>query len=221
MSAAGATAAPLRRASGASSPIPAPRPPRETARPRSRAQLSVVAPGAPVAGRTPFAVLVGGILLAGLMSLLLVHTLAAQDAFRVHDLNQRLASLKDTEQQLAVSAQQAASPTALRARAEALGMRPSQVDGYRHAKDGRVVGTLTAIPLPVIAAPPTPTATTAAGHTPRHRPSTKPAHQASSAPGTAAAGTKAGATAGTKAGTTAAKRHATHHAEGRTGASHR
>jgi outer membrane murein-binding lipoprotein Lpp len=151
-----------------------------------------------VAGRTPFAVLVGGILLAGLMALLLVHTLAAQDAFRVHDLNQRLATLKDSEQQLAISAQQAASPTELRARAEALGMRPSQIDGYRHTKDGRVVGTLTAIPQSVIAPVPTPTATTAA-----HKP-------AGSKPGSKASKARTKATAG----------HAGHHAKGHTGASH-
>jgi outer membrane murein-binding lipoprotein Lpp len=206
MSAAGATAAPLRRASGAAaSPLPSPLPsrlptprqPRQTAPARSRAQLSIVAPRAAVAGRTPFAVLVGGILLAGLMALLLVHTLAAQDAFRVHDLNQRLATLKDSEQQLAISAQQAASPTELRARAEALGMRPSQIDGYRHTKDGRVVGTLTAIPLPVSAPVPTPSATTVA-----HKPASSKASKAS------------------KAGTKATAGHAGHHAKGHTGASH-
>jgi outer membrane murein-binding lipoprotein Lpp len=153
-----------------------------------------------VAGRTPFAVLVAGILLAGLMALLLVHTLAAQDAFRVHDLNQRLATLKDSEQQLAISAQQAASPTELRARAEALGMRPSQIDGYRHTKDGRVVGTLTAIPLPVTAPIPTPTVATTKPHKPAAtKPSTSKARKTASK-----------ATAG----------RAGHHAKGHTGASH-
>jgi Tfp pilus assembly protein PilX len=207
MSAAGATTAPLRRGSGVAAPLPTPR---QAAPARSRAQLSIVAPRATVAGRTPFAVLVGAILLTGLMALLLVHTLAAQDAFRVHDLNQRLASLKDSEQQLAISAQQAASPTELRARAEALGMRPSQIDGYRHAKDGRVVGTLTAIPLPVIAPVPTPT--------------TKPTHQATGKKATGKkTATKTGAKTGskvTKAGTTATAGRAGHHAKGHTGASH-
>jgi hypothetical protein len=202
MSAAGATTAPLRRGSGVAAPLPTPR---QAAPARSRAQLSIVAPRATVAGRTPFAVLVGAILLTGLMALLLVHTLAAQDAFRVHDLNQRLASLKDSEQQLAISAQQAASPTELRARAEALGMRPSQIDGYRHAKDGRVVGTLTAIPLPVIA--PVPTSTT------------KPTHRATGKKTATKTGAKTGSKV-TKAGTTATAGRAGHHAKGHTGASH-
>jgi outer membrane murein-binding lipoprotein Lpp len=200
MSAAGATTAPLRRASAAASPLSTPRQPRPSAPVRSRAQLSIVAPRATVAGRTLFAVLVAAILLSGLMGLLLVHTLAAQDAFRVHDLNQRLATLQDTEQQLAISSQQAASPTELRARAEALGMRPSQIDGYRHTKDGRVVGTLTAIPLQVTAPVPAPTSTTTAAHKPAAK---KPRSKASKS-----AGTKA--TAG----------HAGHHAKGHTGASH-
>jgi outer membrane murein-binding lipoprotein Lpp len=165
-----------------------------------------VAPRATVAGRTPFAVLVGGILLAGLMALLLVHTLAAQDAFRVHDLNQRLATLKDTEQQLAISAQRAASPTTLRARADALGMRPSQIDGYRHTKDGRVVSTLTAIPLTVSAPVPAPTATAPATRKPAgHKAGKKPA-------------AKAGATTATATKATAG--HTAHHAKGHTGASH-
>jgi hypothetical protein len=211
MSAAGATTAPLRRPATAP---PAPRrQPAQPAATRSRAQLSIVASRPVPAGRTPFAVLIGAILLAGLMGLLLVHTLAAQDAFRVHDLNQRLATLKDSEQQLQLATERAESPTALRTRALAIGMRPSEISGYRHAKDGRVIGTLTAIPLPVIAPEPT------------TKPTTKPAHHATSTagkkPGKASgkAPTKP-AGKGTKAAGSPAKPHAGHHAAGHTGASH-
>jgi type II secretory pathway pseudopilin PulG len=214
MSAAGATTAPLRRAAGAG-PIPAPRQPRTSAPARSRTQLSLVAPRATVAGRTPFAVLVAVILMAGLMALLLVHTLAAQDAFRVHDLNQRLAALKDTEQQLAVSTEQAASPTALRARAEALGMQPSQIDGYRHTKDGRVVGTLTAVPQPVVA----PAPATAAKPATIHKPAGRTAKLGNAKSGTAKSGTAKSGTA--KSGTaTASKAAKGHGGKGHTGASH-
>jgi hypothetical protein len=200
MSAAGATTAPLRRAAGAgTSPLPSPRQPAPSAPARSRAQLSIVASRPAAAGRAPFAVLIAGILLAGLMGLLLVHTLAAQDAFRVHDLNQRLATLKDSEQQLQIATEQAGSPSALRTQALALGMRPSQIDGYRHAKDGRVIGTLSAIPLPVIAPVPTATATT------------KPAHRGKQPATTNPAGTKA---------TKATKAASPHHAARHTGASH-
>jgi hypothetical protein len=200
MSAAGATTAPLRRAAGAgASPLPTPRQPAPSAPARSRPQLSIVASRPAAAGRAPFAVLIAGILLAGLMGLLLVHTLAAQDAFRVHDLNQRLATLKDSEQQLQIATEQAESPSALRTQALALGMRPSQIDGYRHAKDGRVIGTLTAIPLPVIAPVPTPTATTNHAHRAKHPATTKPA---------------------TKKAATTASPHTGHHAARHTGASH-
>jgi hypothetical protein len=209
MSAVGATTAPLRRAAGAgASPLPTPRQPAPGAPARSRPQLSIVASRPAAAGRAPFAVLIAGILLAGLMGLLLVHTLAAQDAFRVHDLNQRLATLKDSEQQLQIATEQAESPSALRTQALALGMRPSQIDGYRHAKDGRVIGTLTAIPLPVIAPVPTPTATTRHAH----RAGTKPATKTTKT-------TKPGAKSTNKAATTASP-HAGHHAARHTGASH-
>lgn len=206
MSTAGATTAPLRRPAGAgASPLPTPRPPAPNAPARSRARLSVVASRPAAAGRAPFAVLIAGILLAGLMGLLLVHTLAAQDAFRVHDLNQRLATLKDSEQQLQIATEQAESPSALRAHALGLGMRPSQIGSYRHANDGRVIGTLTAIPLPVIAPAPTPTATTGPGHRAKHQAATQPATKATKP------ATKRAAKKTNKAG---------HHAAGHTGASH-
>jgi hypothetical protein len=214
MSAAGATTAPLRRAAGAGAlPLPTPRQPAPGAPARSRAQLSIVASRPAAAGRAPFAVLIAGILLAGLMGLLLVHTLAAQDAFRVHDLNQRLATLKDSEQQLQIATEQAESPSALRTHALALGMRPSQIGGYRHAKDGRVIGTLTAIPLPVIAPVPTPTATTKHARQAKHQAGTKPATKSTKA------STKPGGKSTKKAATTAS-RHAGHHAARHTGASH-
>jgi hypothetical protein len=173
------------------------------------------------AGRLPFAVLVGAILLTGLMGLLLVHTLAAQESFRVHDLTQRLAVLQDQEQQLAVANQQASTPTALRIEAEDLGMRPSTISDYRTAKDGRVIGTLTAIPVAAPAPIVTPSKKTAKG---QH-------HGAAGKAGTAKATTKSTtsttstkaakatkATKATKAGTTSSG-HKAHHSAGHTGAS--
>jgi hypothetical protein len=198
MSAIGATTAPLRSRAGAAGQ-PSARPLRapEVARPRPR--LTIVT-GTTSAGRVPFAVLVGAILLTGLMGLLLVHTLAAQESFRVHDLTQRLAVLQDEEQQLAVANQQASTPTALRIEAEDLGMRPSRISDYRTAKDGRVIGTLTAIP---VAAPPpiaTPSKKTGKAH-----------HHGVAATATKAA--KASKARSTSSG------HKAHHRAGHTGAS--
>src|SRR5436305_11907571 len=70
------------------------------------------------AGKGPFVVLVGSLLLAGLMSLLMLHTLAAQDSFRQTSLQQRLASLTDSEQRIQQQVQQDSAPSALRARAK-------------------------------------------------------------------------------------------------------
>jgi hypothetical protein len=209
MSAIGAATAPA-RPRRAPAPVPAQRTP--------AARLTVVPAQPMAAGRLPFAVLVGAILLTGLMGLLLVHTLAAQESFRVHDLTQRLAVLQDQEQQLAVANQQASTPTALRIEAEDLGMRPSTISDYRTAKDGRVIGTLTAIPVAAPAPIVTPSKTTAKGHR----------HGAAGNAGTAKATTKsttsttstkaAKATKATKAGTTSSG-HKAHHSAGHTGAS--
>jgi hypothetical protein len=173
------------------------------------ARLTVVPTQQMPAGRLPFAVLVGAILITGLMGLLLVHTLAAQESFRVHDLTQRLATLQDEEQQLAVANQQASTPTALRIEAEDLGMRPSTISDYRTAKDGRVIGTLTAVPVAVPAPIVTPSKKTSKAH---H-------HGAAGKAGTSKASTKS-TKATTKAATsTKSTGHKAHHHAGHTGAS--
>jgi hypothetical protein len=222
MSAIGATTAPLRSRAGAAGQ-PSARPLRapEVARPRPR--LTIVT-GTTSAGRMPFAVLVGAILLAGLMSLLLVHTLAAQESFRVHDLTQRLATLQDTEQELAVANQQVSTPAALRTQAEDLGMRPSTIGDYRTMKNGRVIGALTAIPVVVPA--PVVTKPAKAGHKAAHKTTTgnatKSKHTSTTSTKTARATKVTKATkASTSPTTTTTKTtgHAHHHAAGRTGAS--
>ncbi len=173
------------------------------------ARLTVVPTQPMPAGRLPFAVLVGAILITGLMGLLLVHTLAAQESFRVHDLTQRLATLQDEEQQLAVANQQASTPTALRIEAEDLGMRPSTISDYRTAKDGRVIGTLTAVPVAVPAPIVTPSKKAGKAH---H-------HGAAGKAGSAKTSTKA-TTKSTKAATsTTSTGHKAHHHAGHTGAS--
>jgi hypothetical protein len=132
-------------------------------RPSQRPTLRVVAGSRPTPGRLPFALLVGGILIGGLVALLMLHTLAAQDAFRVHALQQQLSGLTDQEQQLTVTAQQLESPTRLAARARSLGMRPSRVTSYRRLRDGRQVAVMQA---PVVAPAP---AVTPSSPTPSRR----------------------------------------------------
>ena len=121
---------------------------RPAAADRTRPALRVVPRRSTVAGRLPFAILVGGILAAGLVSLLLLHTMAAQDAFRLHDLQRQAADLRDTQQQLQVAGQQMQAPAALAARARQLGMVPTGSISFVKLRSGRVVGVAHAAPPP-------------------------------------------------------------------------
>jgi hypothetical protein len=151
-----------------------------------------------VRSTTPFVVVVAGLLVLGLVALLLLHTVAAQDAFQVNSLSQQLATVTDTEQQLEVTNQLDQSPQRLAARAQELGMLPSVVSGYHREPDGRIVGTREAVLPPAPVAPPT---TSASKH------GTK-----KSSSQTAAAATHAAATDTTSTRRAAGKRHsATHH----------
>lgn len=138
-------------------PVRPPRPARATPSPRPALRLVAGAPA--VAAKVPFAVLIAAVLGGGLLTLLMLHTLAAQDAFTVHDLQHRAAALADTEQQLELADQQASAPSTLAARARALGMVPTGSLKFVH-RHGRVVGVATALTPPrPAAAQPKPTAT--------------------------------------------------------------
>jgi hypothetical protein len=145
-------------------------------------------------------ILIGGILSIGLVSVLLLHMLAAQDAYRANTLQQRLGALTDQEQQLATAVEADSSPIALRTRALALGMRPTTVTSLRQLKDGRAIGVQTPIYAP---APVT--------NTTRSDATNSNASTGSKPDNTAKAGTTAKATTGTPAntntGTTTTKHH--------------
>lgn len=165
---------------------------------RDRPSLRLVATRPLAAGRFPFAVLVGAILASGLVVLLLLHTMAAQDAFRLDALQQRAAELADTEQQLALQEQQREAPATLAKRARALGMVPTgSIAFVKLHHHGKIVGVVRAAP-----APPPP-----------------PAPSASPSPSPAAGGAQAGAspnadkppaptTATTTTGTSGPRHHA-------------
>ena len=123
----------------------------------TRARLSLVEAGRVTAGRAPFVILVGAILAGGLFTLLLLHTMAAQDGFRLHALQRQSAALADTEQQLAVADQQLQAPSDLAARAHALGMVPTGSLSFIRMH-GRVVAVATALPAPAPAPSATPSA---------------------------------------------------------------
>lgn len=147
----------------------------QPALPGARPPLRLIPGRAAIAGRVPFAILVGGILGGGLIALLLLHTMAAQDAFRLHDLQRQAADLRDTQQELQVATQQLEAPATLAARARRLGMVPTGSISFIRLRSGRLVGVAKAAPAPAPVAPtPAPSASTTAssgassGATARH-----------------------------------------------------
>jgi cell division protein FtsB len=74
------------------------------------------------ARRTPFAAVVVSLLAVGLLGLLVLNTVLAQDAFRLHTLKAESRALEDREQLLQREVEALRAPQALAARAGALGM---------------------------------------------------------------------------------------------------
>ena len=149
--------------------------PPATARPQARPKLVVVP--APTAGRVPFVLAVAGVLAAGLFALLLLHTLAAQDAFTVHKLQRQTAELGDQEQALAIANEQARAPSSLAARAAGMGMVPatSLTVTTLHGRPAALLYAPPAPPPPVVTPTPSPTAApTAAKARPSAKPTAKP-----------------------------------------------
>lgn len=146
-----------------------PLPPRATApaaaRPAQRPKLVVVP--APTAGRVPFVLAVAGVLALGLVALLLLHTLAAQDAFTVHKLTRQSAALADQVQALTIANEQAQAPSDLALRASGLGMVPATSLTLTRLH-GRPAALLSAPKPP----PPAPAATPSAKPTPAAKAST-------------------------------------------------
>jgi len=148
---------------------------RAAARPAGRPQLVVVPK--PTAGRVPFVLAVAGLLAIGLVALLLLHTLAAQDAFTVHKLTYRSAALADQEQALTIANEQAQAPSSLALRASGIGMVPVQSLKVTRLH-GRPVVLLSAPkpPPPAPAATPTPSATPKPVATAKPKPTPTPTH---------------------------------------------
>lgn len=161
------------------------RAPRATPAPQRRPHrpaLRLVAPIPRSARRLPFVGVVVGLLVTGLLGLLLLNTLAAQDAFRLHHLQVQSAHLSDEQQALEVAVAHEQSPTTLAARARALGMLPGSVPAFLRLPDGRLIGAVNAVPPPPAPKP------AAVGKPAVTKPAvTKPA--AAAKPGTAAATT--------------------------------
>jgi len=177
------------------------------------------------AGRAPFAVVVVVLLVGGLLGLLMLNTMVAQGAFRLHDLTVQGKVLDDREEVLSRQVQTLQAPTSLSQRATAFGMVPGGPPVFLRLSDGAVLGTpgapaaaAPAPPAPAPAAPATapagapkalPTTAAFARATTRATTAPKTAAPSSAAPGSAApssaaqqgGGSRHGAVATTGTGT--------------------
>jgi hypothetical protein len=135
--------------------------------------LRLVAARRSHAAKAPFVAAVVVILAAGLLGLLLLNTVLAQDAFRLHALQLQSHVLADQEQSLQRDVERLQSPQSLASRAGALGMVPGGPRAFLRLSDGKVLGVAMPGQAPVVAAPAAAvTANTPATKTP---PAAKPA----------------------------------------------
>ena len=112
-----------------------------------RARLTVVpqrALGRTQAARTPFAVLVLGLLVAGVVGLLMFNTHMQQSAFTATALQQRVTTLTAQEQSLSMELDQLRDPQTLaRTAKQELHMVAPSTPAFVRLSDGRVLGTPT------------------------------------------------------------------------------
>jgi hypothetical protein len=130
------------------------------ARKLSRPELKLVSPlRAEKASRGVFALLIGGLLGAGLVVMLLINTSLASGAFVVSDLQAQKSALTVEAQALAKEVDAMSSPANLEAKARALGMRPSNSPVFLDLGDGSILGRPNGAnvspnaPLPTLATP--------------------------------------------------------------------
>ncbi|MDX6199161.1 MAG: hypothetical protein QOJ79_2312 [Actinomycetota bacterium] len=140
---------------------------RPTTRPSARSvgYLRLVAARRSSAARAPFIAVVVVILSVGLLGLLLLNTVLAQDAFQLHALQVQGHVLADQEQGLQRDVERLQSPQSLASRATALGMVPGGTRAFLRLSDGKVLGVALpgeVAPAPVVAAAPTGAAPAAA-----------------------------------------------------------
>lgn len=113
----------------------------------SRPNLRMVSPLRPErASRGVFALVVTGMLVAGMIVILVINTSLAQGAFTVGALQAQQATLSQQEQALAAAVASAAAPQALERSSRALGMVPSQTPVFLSLPGGKVIGKPKAAP---------------------------------------------------------------------------
>jgi cell division protein FtsB len=133
--------------------------------------LRLVAGHAPRAPKTPFVLLVLALLGGGLITLLLLNSAAAADAFAQRELQQKNRALSVQEQELVRQVAALEAPGSLDARARRLGLVPAGAPGFLVVDPSgrtKVTGSPAAAaspappPKPTPSRPPTPAAGTRA-----------------------------------------------------------
>jgi hypothetical protein len=89
--------------------------------------------------RTPFILLLVGLLGGALVSLLVISTTLAQGAFRITSLQEQNANLAREQQTLTNEVAQAGNPAVIAQKAEQLGMRPNPLLGFIDPKTGKII----------------------------------------------------------------------------------
>jgi len=89
--------------------------------------------------RTPFILLLVGLLGGALVSLLVISTTLAQGAFRITSLQEQNANLAREQQTLTNEVAQAGNPAVIAQKAEQLGMRPNPHLGFIDQKTGKII----------------------------------------------------------------------------------
>ena len=89
--------------------------------------------------RTPFILLLLGLLGGALVSLLVISTTLAQGAFRITSLQEQNANLAREQQTLTNEVAQAGNPAVIAQKAEQLGMRPNPHLGFIDQKTGKII----------------------------------------------------------------------------------
>jgi hypothetical protein len=133
--------------------VTAPRHTRPAARPGAGPGAGSRSPGSRSAGparpagarplarssRTPFILLLVGLLGGALVSLLVISTTLAQGAFRVTSLQEQNANLAREQQTLTNEVAQAGNPAVIAQKAEQLGMRANPHLGFIDPKTGKII----------------------------------------------------------------------------------
>ncbi|MDP4589210.1 MAG: hypothetical protein NWS06_02655 [Candidatus Nanopelagicales bacterium] len=99
------------------------------------------------ASKRTFVFIILGMIIAGMMTLLYVNTLAAQASFQKYELQIQLSKMTAQEQAIASTVLLGESPGMLLESAKTMGMVPAQTPVFLRLSDREILGT------PVVAAP--------------------------------------------------------------------